>query len=157
MMNDTASPFWFVTQYLTVKDMCVMESTCKYVKHDVDIWTYFYNYLKQRLYIYDASHLEHLYTIFYNNPRKAVKALHMRKLWEKYSLQDQLECLQNSKIIKMYLISLWARHGKGAVQMIRNYLNQNRCKGRMRWMVPTWDMLEGKSTHFFRRNYLPVY
>ena len=154
---EQASPFWFVTKFLTVKDMCVMESTCKYVKQDVDIWEYFYRFQRLRSDDYDGQHLEHLYTIFYNNPRKAVKALHMRKLWEKYSFQEQMECLQNSKIIKMYLISLWARHGKSAVQMIRNYLNANRCKARMRWMVPTWDMLQGKSNHFFRRNYLPVY
>jgi len=54
------TPFCFVTNFLTLKDMCVVESTCKYLKYDMDIWNYFFYYHKNKMNDYDKLHLEHL-------------------------------------------------------------------------------------------------
>lgn len=152
------SPFCFVTNFLTLKDMCVVECTCKYIKYDNDIWNYFFHYHKIKMDEYDKLHLEHLKTVFYDDPRRAIKAYYVRKIWEKFSLQDQTQYLRVPKVIKLYLISAWARYGKDVVEQMVYRLNKETKGGSyIRWMVPCHNILNGKNNNFFRRNYLPVY
>ena len=152
------TPFCFVTNFLTLKDMCLVESTCKYLKYDMDIWNYFFHYHKNKMNEYDKLHLEHLKTVFYDDCRRAIKSYYVRKIWENFSLQDQTQCLTVPKIIKLYLISAWARYGKDVVQQMVYRLNKETTGGSyIRWLVPCHSILNGKTNKFFRRNYLPVY
>ena len=152
------SPFCFVTNFLTLKDICVVECTCKYIETDIDLWEYFFQYHKMKLCEYDRCHLEHLKTIFYNDPRRAIKSYYVRKIWEKTTLYEQTQYLCVTTIIRLYLISAWARYGKNVVKELSYQLNREiRGAAHIRWLVPFHDVLKGKGNNFFRRNYLPVY
>ena len=149
-----ASPLWFVTQMLTPNDMCKLETTCKYMKQDCDIWNYFFGFYRERLTEYETMHLDQLSAVFYRDSKRAVKSYVMYTKLYWMSFQDQVYYLDKRRNILLYLIHLWQRFGKQAVSEVNREVNR---QGSLTWKVSCWTMLKGKDTRFFRRNYLPVY
>lgn len=150
----------YVTPYLTVRDMLLLSQTCKYMKHDEALWTFYYHEYRSQLDLYNQLHLDNLMKIFYNDKKRAIQAFHMRKTLYWLSFREQIEFLRSRRNILIYLIALWQRHGKKPIQDIMNGLNRGRswnAGDSIRWRVSCWTMLKGTSNTFFRRNYLPVY
>ena len=90
VMQMEASPLWFVTQMLTPNDMCKLESTCKYMKQDCDIWNYFFGFYRARLSDYEAMHLDQLSAVFYKDNKRAIKSYVMFSKLYWLSFQDQV-------------------------------------------------------------------
>ena len=154
------SPLLYVTKMLTVADMLKLEQTCKYMKHDDAIWTFYYHEFKSRQSMYDQPQLDNLCVIFYGDKKRAIKSFKMRQVLYWFSFREQIEFLTCRRTILMYLIALWQRYGKGVVKEIVEGINSGRLwkvSDRIRWRVSCWSMLKGTSNTFFRRNYLPVY
>ena len=157
-MQMEASPLWFVTQMLTPNDMCKLESTCKYMKQDCDIWNYFFGFYRARLSDYEAMHLDQLSAVFYKDNKRAIKSYVMFSKLYWLSFQDQVYYLSRRRNILLYLVHIWQRFGKQMLWQVNKEVNQlRRVQGSLPWKVSCWTMLKGKDTRFFRRNYLPVY
>ena len=63
------NPLLYVTPYFTVKDMLVLGNTCKYMKQDEALWTFFYHEYRCRLELYEQYHLDNMKGIFYNDKK----------------------------------------------------------------------------------------
>ena len=154
------NPLIYVTSMFTVRDMLQLEQTCKYMKHDDALWTFYYHEYKKKLDTYGQYHLDNLRSIFYGNKKRAIKAYRMREALYWLTFREQVEYLTCRRNILIYLIALWQRHGKEVIRDIVSGINSARtwkAADTIRWRVSCWTMLKGTSNTFFRRNYLPVY
>lgn len=162
-MMDTDNGFWYVTNFLTLKDMFRVTSTCHFLNNDKDIWMYFCFYYKQRLNQSNKNYFNKLKLVLYGNEKKALMSYHIMYLWSKISIPEQLECFSNRKMIILFFIALTLKRGKSIIYKYNRHVKSLDTLSRwdrtnkIRWMCSTWEILRGSKNNVFRRKYLPVY
>lgn len=160
---NTDNGFWHVTNFLTLKDMINVTSTCHFLNNDKDIWMYFCFYYKQRLNKSNKNYFNKLKLVLYGNEKKALMSYHIMYLWSKISIPEQLECFSNRNMIILFFIALILKHGKSIIYKYNRHVKSINTLSRWdrtnktRWMCSTWYILRGSKNNVFRRKYLPVY
>ena len=149
----------YVTAFLSVKDVIHLTSTCVSLYTYDEIWQFFYYYYKERLCVKQRKQLKTLNYIYYGKYKTSIYSFYVKKIWSRFSIEDQIQCFANRKIIVLYFIAIMLEHGKKIIYNYNRCIKNNHIKSRtkIKWMCSSWEILKGKRTKLFRRNYLPVY
>lgn len=152
-----------VTKFLTLKDMLNVTSSCLFLNLNDDIWNHFFFEYKSKLCNKEKIFMEKLKFAFYGNTKRTVISYHIKNMWSRWSITDQMQCYSTKKIILLYFIAMVLQNGKKILYTYNKYMDQLNIKNKymkskkIRWSLSTWEILRGSRRNVFRRKYLSVY